>query len=66
MKTDFQGVFETWTGRNVGLPMAIILNGEYSTAPRIISPLKDRVQVTLGERDWTAAEQRAKAAPDAR
>ena len=35
-----------WTGENVGLPMAIILNGEYDRRPVIQSPLHDTVIVS--------------------
>jgi hypothetical protein len=55
VKPEYHAAFERWTGRNVGLPMAILVNGEYRTAPRIISALRDRVQVTLGARDWDTA-----------
>ena len=48
VKTDWQGVFHEWTSANVGLPMSILLNGEYHSAPVINSPLKDNVVITLG------------------
>jgi SecD/SecF fusion protein len=60
VKTGFQGVFETWTGRNVGLPMAIVLNGEVRSAPTINSALRDHVQVTLGEQSYQQAQREAK------
>jgi SecD/SecF fusion protein len=60
VKTEWQNVFEQWTTRNVQLPMAIILNEEYHSAPYIQSPLKDDVQVTLGTRDHEAALEQAK------
>jgi hypothetical protein len=59
VKPDYQAAFETWTARNVGMPMAIIVKGEYRTAPRIISALRDRVQVTLGQTEWDAARREA-------
>ncbi|MBL9085559.1 MAG: protein translocase subunit SecD [Planctomycetia bacterium] len=48
VKLEFQNVFNTWTGENVGLPMAIVLNGQYDSAPIIQSPLRDTVVVSLG------------------
>lgn len=48
VKLEYQNVFSAWTGANVGLPMAIVLNGQFDSAPIIQSPLRDQVQVTLG------------------
>jgi len=48
VKLEFQNVFHTWTGENVGLPMAIVLNGQYDSAPVIQSALRDTVIVSLG------------------
>jgi SecD/SecF fusion protein len=59
VKRDYQGVFKDWTGTNVGLPMAIVLNGEYRSAPVINSALSDHVQVTLGTSDWASARREA-------
>ncbi len=60
VKLEYQGVFETWTGRNLLLPMAILLNGQFVTGPTIQAPLGSRgVQVTLGESDYERARQRA-------
>lgn len=60
IQTEYQGAFERWTGANVNLPMAIVLNGQYHTAPTIQSPLGSRgVQVTLGTLDHEAAQRQA-------
>jgi SecD/SecF fusion protein len=59
VKSKYQGAFAAWTGKNVRLPMAIILNGEYMMAPNINSPLSDRVQVTLGTTSFAAAKAQA-------
>ena len=45
---DYQKGFGDWTGENVGLPMAIVLNEEVHTAPTIQQELTTDVQVTLG------------------
>lgn len=60
VKLEYQGVFETWTGRNLLLPMAIVLNGTYMTGPTIQAPLGGNgVQVTLGESDYETARRKA-------
>lgn len=60
VKTDFQNVFSQWTGENVGLPMAIVLNEKFNTAPVINSALSDSVQITLGSgRPWNELEKEA-------
>ncbi len=59
VKNKYRGGFESWTSRNVRLPMAIILNGEYTMAPYINQPLSDRVEVTLGYRSYEAAQKEA-------
>ena len=48
VKLDYQNAFGNWTGRNVGLPMAIVLNEEFHNAPIINSELRDSVVITLG------------------
>lgn len=48
IKTEWQNAFGEWTGTNTGLPMAIILNERFKTAPYIRSRLSDSVQVELG------------------
>lgn len=50
VKVDYHRVFREWTGKNVGLPMAIVLNGQYDSAPIINSPLEDSVVISLGGR----------------
>ena len=59
VKNKFRGSFESWTGRNVQLPMAIILNGEHVMAPFINQPLSDNVQVTLGATSMDDARKQA-------
>ncbi len=49
---DRRNAFEAWTGANVGLPMAIVLDWEVRSAPVIHSPLRDNVQITLGQGSW--------------
>ncbi|MDJ0976358.1 MAG: hypothetical protein QNJ98_17990, partial [Planctomycetota bacterium] len=51
IKPDHVERFRAWTAKNVGLPMAIIVNGEFTgdgRAPTIQAPLSDSVQITLG------------------
>jgi len=48
IKNEFQNVFGQWTGANIGMPMAIILNDEYFSAPVIQDQLTRNVQITLG------------------
>ena len=48
VKNEFQNDFGRWTGANVGLPMAIILNNQYHSAPTINERLTKNVQITLG------------------
>ena len=55
VKGEYQNVFHAWTGANVGLPMAILLNGEFHSAPIINSPLKDSVIVSLGGGSFMAS-----------
>ncbi|MDJ0521217.1 MAG: hypothetical protein QNJ90_04005 [Planctomycetota bacterium] len=43
-----QEAFGDWTEKNVQLPLAIVLNGEFHSAPIIRSRLTTHVQVTLG------------------
>jgi SecD/SecF fusion protein len=60
VKTDYQNVFGEWTDRNVGLPMAIVLNEEYYSAPRINEKLTTNVQITLGTRNAEEALKESK------
>ncbi len=46
--TEYQNVFGQWTGENVKLPMAIILNEQITTDPVINEQLTTNVQITLG------------------
>ncbi len=50
VRNEYQNVFGQWTEENVGLPMAIILNDEFKTAPTIMDRLERSVQITLGDR----------------
>jgi len=50
VKPEYQVAFADWTGANVGLPMAIVFNGEVRSAPTINSRIKDSVVITLGGR----------------
>lgn len=59
VKTEYQGAFAEWTGQNVGLPLAIVLNGVYRSAPVINSKLTDSVQITLGAGSWRELEREA-------
>ena len=62
IKPEFQNVFGQWTGANVGLPMAIILNDEWFSAPVIQDTLTTNVQITLGRSGGKQAiEKEAKA-----
>ena len=62
IKNEFQNVFGQWTGANVGLPMAIILNDEFFSAPVIQDTLTTNVQITLGRTGGKQAiEKEAKA-----
>ena len=47
-KNEYQNVFGEWTEMNVRLPMAIILNKAYHSAPTIRSKLTTNVQISLG------------------
>jgi SecD/SecF fusion protein len=60
VKVEYQNPFGQWTGRNVDLPMAILLNDEYDSAPRIKQELTSNVQVTVGGGSYSEREQAAK------
>ncbi|MDJ0974206.1 MAG: hypothetical protein QNJ98_07085, partial [Planctomycetota bacterium] len=64
IKPDHVERFKAWTTKNIGLPMAIIVNGEFTgegRAPTIQAPLSDSVQITLGAMKFAEAERRAQA-----
>ena len=61
VKNEFQNVFGKWTSANQYLPMAIILNGEYRTAPTIRDRLERNVQISLGRANRTEAKKEAEA-----
>lgn len=48
VKKEWQNHFGTWSEGNLHLPMAIVLNDEYWSAPRINARLSSGVQITLG------------------
>ena len=57
----WQDRFHAWTEANVGLPMAIVLDWVVRSAPIINSPLRDNVQITLGQGSWSELEVEADA-----
>ncbi|MDJ0522353.1 MAG: protein translocase subunit SecD [Planctomycetota bacterium] len=59
VKNEFQNVFGQWTEMNVRLPMAIILNEAYHSAPTIRSKLTTNVQISLGRGPRTELEKEA-------
>lgn len=59
VKAENQDAFERWTGANVGLPMAIVLDGVCRTAPIVNSALRDSVQITLGTGSASDLEKQA-------
>ncbi|MHC5010464.1 MAG: protein translocase subunit SecD [Planctomycetota bacterium] len=59
VKTEYQNDFGNWTERNIGMPMAIVLNEEFISAPVIRDRLESNVQITLGTRDWEEAQAEA-------
>ncbi|MDA1195130.1 MAG: protein translocase subunit SecD [Planctomycetota bacterium] len=61
VKNDFQNDFGRWTAANIGLPMAIILNNEYHSAPIINDQLTKNVQISLGQGSRSAALEEANA-----
>ena len=60
VKKEWQNRFGEWTGTNLYLPMAIVLNDEYWSAPRINGKLTDTVQITLGTGSRADLEKEAK------
>jgi SecD/SecF fusion protein len=63
IKLAYQNFFGEWTGQNVKMPLAILLNGEVSgggKSPIIQTKLTDSVQVTLGGQSFVEGEKRAK------
>jgi len=57
----WQDRFEAWTTRNLRLPVAIVLDGTFHTAPVIRAPLSRNVQITLGQGSREEMEREAKA-----
>ncbi len=62
VKPAYQNAFGEWTENNIGLPMAMLLNGEFTgeRAPTIQSKLTDSVQISLGDLSYVEGEKRAK------
>ena len=48
VRADTQDAFTAWTGANVGLSMAVVIDGTWRRAYTIHAPLRDTVQVTMG------------------
>ena len=48
VKKEWQNIFGSWTEANKHLPMAIVLNDEYWSAPRINDKLTSGVRISLG------------------
>ena len=61
VRNEYQNDFGKWTGANVGLPMAIILNNEFHSAPIINERLTKNVQISLGQGSNKALREEAKA-----
>ncbi|MHC5009466.1 MAG: SecDF P1 head subdomain-containing protein [Planctomycetota bacterium] len=61
VRTLYQNVFGDWTEQNVGMPMAIVLEGEYVSAPIIRDRLTDSVQITLGQGSYGDLQAEAEA-----
>lgn len=60
VKTEFESMFGDWTERSIKLPMAIVLNDEYWSAPTINSKLTGGVQISLGSGSAADLEREAK------
>ena len=60
VRNEFQNVFGEWTGKNIMLPMAIVLNDEFHSAPWINDRLSTNVQISLGQSSRVEAEKEAK------
>jgi hypothetical protein len=48
IRKEWQGAFGAWTERNLGMPMAIVVDDVWLSAPRINARLLSNVQTTLG------------------
>ncbi len=48
VKPEFQDAFFKFTSKNIGMPLAIIIDGEYYSAPVIHEGLRDNIQITSG------------------
>ncbi len=59
IRTEWQNLFGQWTGRNRLLPMAIVLNDEYISAPTIRNALTTNVEVSLGAGSFAQLEKEA-------
>ncbi len=59
VKARYQADFGRWTGANVGMPMAIVLNDECHSAPVIKQRLTTGVQISLGLGDHETLQREA-------
>jgi hypothetical protein len=56
----YQDRFETYTTENVGLPIAILVDGEHHSSPVLQAPLRTNVQIDMGSLPAAEAERKAK------
>ena len=54
-----KNVFESWTASLVGRELAILVDGEIVTMPRVVSPLPGEGIIEFGAKHKSAAEVRA-------
>jgi len=59
IKAEHQDAFESWTGENVGLPVAIVLDEVCRAAPVLNGALRDSVQISLGSGPESEVEKEA-------
>ena len=61
IRPEYAEAFGAWTEANVGLPMAIVMEGEVRSAPHINARLTRSVQITMGPNAGVDAEREADA-----
>jgi hypothetical protein len=54
-----QAAFERWTRAQVGLPLALVLDGRVLVTPTLNASLRDSVQITLGQSAYEEARREA-------
>jgi hypothetical protein len=59
VRPERQEAFERWTRAQVGLPVAIVLDGRVLITPTLNGPLRDAVQITLGQGTYADARREA-------